>query len=268
MISIRHNPGEASIASQPASRMLLTFARILLCIALSALPLSGCVITRHNFEGDELVGSRIRQDYVVTTSEFSGIVVDGFAVHVEYHWALGYSIFIRIQPSLYELVSIDNSDGVFTFQATSDFTWYDEEVTTIVISAPSMGSLAGNRHVQFDTFDCLVADSFDLRATDTFQGEVDLAVNNLRVELTGFYPYLYLTGEADSAEFILNQGTVYGKGFQTRSCVAYLSDNGNLQISCSEYLEIRPESNGIVDLNGYPFMDIAVNAGVTIYTAD
>ena len=265
MIGIRHTLGQISLASQPASRVLLTLARVLLCIALSAFPLSGCVITRHDFESDALVGSGMRQDYVVTTSEFSGIVVDGFAVHIEYHWALDYSIFIKMQPSLYELLSIDNSDGVFTFQASSDITWYDEEVTTIVISAPSMGSLAGNRHVQFDTFDRLVADSFDLRATDTFQGEVDLSVNSLRVELTGFYPYLNLTGEADSAEFILNQGTVYGKGFQTRSCVAYLSENGNLQVSCSEYLEIKPESHGIIDLVGDPFIENTEEGGVSIY---
>ncbi|MDR2571110.1 MAG: DUF2807 domain-containing protein, partial [Oscillospiraceae bacterium] len=140
-------------------KVLLT----VLCIALSAVLLAGCVTVNlshsmmrgFSMSGTSVTGTGTREDFIFDVSQLTSVTVSMFC-NIEIYSAPSNTITLRIQPNLMEYIEVNESGGILDVWSTRNInTTSPNNIPVLLISSPALSRLTLNGAGTFTTHDTI-----------------------------------------------------------------------------------------------------------------
>ena len=222
-----------------------------LAVAMSLL-FTGCVGVAFNAGNNR---EMVRGSGAVSSVEYP--VQDYDMVLIETGVELIYSseksdkIVVEIHDNLVEYLDIKVEDGVLIIDAAKHIA-SSEKTPKVYISNPNFKGLSVGGYLDMPKGDKITGESFLLDVAGAASVEMEFDVDRLEVVGAGAAD-LTLLGRADRAEIEMSgAGKIRALGLQTKDAVIDISGAGDLQISCSDNLEVNVAGAGNVSYRGDP----------------
>ena len=236
-----------------------------LCCVFAAAMLTGCyTVNVPGMWGRRVVGRGAPETHTFNAGDFTEVRVE-LLCDIIYSSAPSDSVTLEIQPNLMKYISVKESGGVLTVQATRNIHWSGNVRTPVLhISTPSLKSVSHYGAGSFKTVDPIVTDTFSLSIAGAANSKAMLDVDSLSVNLTGA-GNIDLSGRADDAYIgIAGTGKLNALDLATRDSKINLAGVGTVRISCSESLRIVAGGVGTVEYSGSPVVDVSRGGLVTL----
>lgn len=235
------------------------------------LSVSGCVTVgfSENMRGRESVqgkGNMTTVDF--ECGDFSELEIDldfynntgDTAAKLYYAAEKSDKVTFEIQEDLVQYLIVTTDGGVLTIDSEKSFEITDEsKAPKIYVSAPVLEGLRIDGAVRIEKADKITADSFKFAVKGVCKSKLDLEVKDLNVVISGVGD-ITLNGTADKAFIrMAGVGNLAAFGLQTREADVETSGVGNIEISCSDKLNAKASSVGVISYKGNPSTSIREN---------
>lgn len=160
---------------------------------------------------------------------------------------------IELPEDLVQYIEVTTDNGTLLIDSTENFNVNnDSRAPKIYVSAPALEKLRIDGAIEIEETDKITADSFTLEIPGVVNGELELEVRDLSVNVGGV-GNLTLSGTADKA-FINSDGVGMIKAFdlQTKEADVRTSGVGSIEISCSDTLIATVDGIGGITYKGNP----------------
>ena len=232
--------------------------RFFTIIPFLALVLSGCMTVQiGGIGGDGVRGAGDVVSQSFQTGNFTAVDIRG-VYRVFYRQSGEPSVTVEMQENLFEYLQVSVNDGTLLIDSDRDFNTTDANRPRVYIYAPQLTGATFSLAVSASEWDTIYAQSFFINAEGAANINIPLEVETLDINASGAVN-LQLSGNAENASINVEGAVnVSANNLQTRNASIVLTGAGNVDIACSDTLDVVLDGVGRVRYTGDPVVNQSI----------
>ena len=221
----------------------------MLAVAITTL-FSGCVTVNFGAGGNMVLGKGDLKSTEYNVGAYTAVDIRT-GMELIYSEEVSDKVVIEIQENLIEYLDVRVENGVLIVDTKNPINTGSKD-PKIYISNPDLSKISVSGFIIMSDCDKISGESFVLEVFGAAEIEAEFDVDELHINGSGAVN-MDLSGRADTADInISGAGAIEAMELQTKSAFVAISGTGDVEISCSDNLDVDISGAGSVVYRGDP----------------